>query len=210
MTGLLARLRGVFVLPATGAAPVAVRRATLHIGVVGRPREAHAAACALVLSQARGEAGLVCVWGADAVAPRVPATAGARALAARLAARELEARASGRLVRVALPADPAEARDRALRAAAAAPGPVCVAVCGPRNREVDDLLAVQDALLVAGRPDADQRLLELARASLDATGVPVARCELAAGGLARVLALAGLAATGGLRAAVASAPALRA
>jgi hypothetical protein len=131
----------------------------------------------------------------------VPATAAARRLAGRLAARGLRAAASGRLARVALPADPAQAVAAAQRAVAAADVPSAVAVAGPRDEELDALLVLHDAIVLALRTPADDPLARAATSGLAHLGVPVVTVR-APPGLAPRLAAAGLIAATGLRAAL--------
>jgi hypothetical protein len=124
---------------------------------------------------------------------------------ASLAAHGLEAEASGRLARLALPDDTAAAAAMAARAAAVAAAPTVVALAGPRSAVLDRLLAAQDLVVVATGTVGGAALAELARDSVAELGVPAVACELSAGPRARAIAAAGLAAPGVLRSALAPA-----
>ena len=149
MTGPLAAVRDFFVAP-----PVHGRAATARpvpvppsFAVLGERREAVAVASGLVLASGAGP-GLVCVWPAGEVRPRLPATARARRAAARLEARGVTALAGGRLVGVPLPGPAAEAVAVCQRAAAALGIATAVALAGPRDDDLDALLALQDAVVL--------------------------------------------------------------
>jgi hypothetical protein len=120
-----------------------------------------------------------------------PATPGAGALGRRLAWRELECSAVGSLCRVHLPADPREFVVAAWRVLGAVDVPAVVAV--PRREAAfDDLLAELDLLALTPGRDADPVLTDVAAASLERLGPPVARVALPQGSLARHAAAAGL------------------
>lgn len=119
-------------------------------------REAHAAAV------------LVLGWRTWAPArSTMPAAPCARRLARALRLRELDARASGRLVWVDLPQDDDAAATAVARAVAAAPAemPVVVALGGPRGAALDALLAEADLVVVPGPQDDPRRRAALAGAS---------------------------------------------
>jgi hypothetical protein len=130
-----------------------------------------------------------------------PAAPSARRCAATLADRALVAVASGRLVRVALAADEAAAV-AAVRdvAEVLAEVPRVLAVGGPRGRDLEALLAEEEALVLATRPGADGTLVELASAELDRLGPAVAVAELPPAPVAAALARAGVTLVAPLRA----------
>jgi hypothetical protein len=202
VNGVLDAVRDFFIAPPAQAARDRVGAASPapSFVVLGDRRDVVAVACGLVLSGGGG-CGLVCVWpGADPL-PRAPATRAVRRLAARLEARGVEAVASGRLVRGALPRDPPEAVAAAQRAVAAAGVPAAVAVAGPRSDALDALLVLHDAVVLALRAEPGDPLARAATAGLAHLGVPVAAVH-APGGLSRPLATAGLVSSPSLRVAV--------
>lgn len=219
MNDALARVRGFFVEPCpppsapAAAAPVAVP-VPPSVALVGAPEDAEMAGNALALALAamwRAPCALVCAWAppeATPRAPRMPAAPRARRMAGRLAERELTVAATGRVVRVALPAGPEEAVAAVARASSAAAVPTVVAVATPRPAALDQLLSVQDAVILATAPDTEASLALLARGALAALVPPLAVCEVRAGAGGRLLAAAGLRATPGVRRALA--PALEA
>lgn len=156
MTGIVERVVGLFVAPATGPAPASadaararVRAATVTI--VGGPEAAGAAASvARGLARAgRAPYAMAGVWGGTvrAAGPALPAAATA---AARLRERGHDARAHGRVVHVVV-ADGAELD----RCAAACDGvPVVVGLCGARDAAWEARLGGCDAVLVSARGDA--------------------------------------------------------
>jgi hypothetical protein len=163
-----------------------------------------AAAPALALALARrhgAPCGVACAWRAGwGAGARFPAAGKARHLALRLDARGLAAEAAGRLVRVRLPDDPVAAGAAAERAAGAASCPVVVALAGPREPALDQLLAAQDLVVLVHRPDSDDdALARAAEASLAGLRVPIVACQLAGAGPLRALASSGLAAPPTLR-----------
>jgi hypothetical protein len=139
MSHLLARFAALFVEPASSrrahrlavAAPapcVGVLASERHVGVV-------AATVALALARAdRAHRALVCAWPPHVAAGGViaaPGAPGARRLRRTLEARGVvDAAASGRLVRVALPTEPERAIAIAERAVAAAGAPAVLAIAG--------------------------------------------------------------------------------
>lgn len=188
------------------AAPTAdVARAGRRVAVLSRPADAWTgggAAGLALLSVAGATCAVVGVWPAEAPAPPVlaPATRAARRHAARLCARGHDARATGRLVVVALAGDAAEAAAEGVRlGSAAGDAPVVVVIAGPREPCLDALLADQDPVVVAAA-EADP-VAPLATSSLGRSGV-TARCvSLAAAAPVRALAAAGIALVAPLRAA---------
>jgi hypothetical protein len=206
MTDLLGRLAAVFVEPAGTAGPaarprrVAVAQPAPCVGVVAAPRHALAvgATVALAIAQAvRARRALVCAWPPGGWAEPVlhaPPGVGARQLRRSLAARDLDASASGKLARVVLPRAPEHAAAAADRAMAAANAPAVLVLAGPRPEVLDEVLLRQDAIVVAAEPEADPSLIELAVASIADRHPAVSACTLTLGPVARALAAAGLAA----------------
>jgi hypothetical protein len=174
------------------------------LGLLAPARDLPAAAAAVGLAiRAPAPAVLVCLaaeLSASASAPGVPARAAAARLVASLRARDVDACARGRLALAGLPqeqpgaaglaGDPlAAAATRAL--AAAGPLPTVLAVAG-RDPDVDALLAVRDAILVALPPSTEPALARLALAGAAALTPRAAPIALALDPLQRTLALAGL------------------
>lgn len=157
-----------------------------------------AAALGLALAR-RGRAPitLICVWTAGLQAGgsrgRAPASPAARRLATALALRGLSVRAAGRLVAVALPAEPLQAVEQARRAMGASGGaPTVLALGGPRNRVLDELLFEQDLIVVAAAPGGDPAIARLAALDVEDGRGRVCVCEVALTPAARTLAAAGL------------------
>jgi hypothetical protein len=208
MNELLARLRATFVVEAPGRAPARASARAIpspRVALLASREHAVAAGAALLgdlLAAGSAPAGALCVWaGAEPVRRpwTMPGRGAGRRLAARLAARDLEVATAGRMVRVTLPADAQAALAATLRAGAATPGPVVLAVAVPRDRTVDEALALQDAVAVVRPPGDDAALTAAAEVSLAGLGVPVAACELAGGSVERRLAECGLPCPGPLR-----------
>jgi len=172
------------------------------VAVLGPPRLATPVAAALALRLAArpgAECALLATDG-GAGGPRAPAGRGARRAAHALTLRGAAAQPTGRLVRVAL--DQASALGDLDRLSAAVAGPAVVAFSGAREPETDAVLAARDALVLVPAPESDA-LTELAEHSLARLGPPlVTVAPPRAEPLAALLAVTGLAATGGLRAAV--------
>jgi hypothetical protein len=206
MTDLLARIASAFVEPAAAAARPRRRRADAAttpapcVGVIATPRHALAvgSVVALVVARSvRARRALVCAWppGDWAKSPfHAPAGAAARRLRRSLAARGIDATASGSLACVVLPEQPEQAAAAAERALAAAGAPVVLVLAGPRPELLDELLLAQEAIVVAADPDADRTVVDLAVATLDDRHPAVSACSLPLGPIARTLATAGLAA----------------
>ena len=202
MTDLLAKLASVFVEPAPEAARqprhrVAVAPPAPCVGVIATPRHALAVGSAVALVVARGvraRRALVGAWPpGDWVtsALKAPAGAGARRLRRSLAARGIDAAATGSLVRAVLPENPEEALATAERALVAAAAPAVLVLAGPRPEILDELLLAQDAIVVAADPDADRCVVDLAVATLNARHPAVSACSLPLGPVGRALAAAG-------------------
>jgi hypothetical protein len=194
MSELLARVRGYFV-EVDGEAlarPHRARTPPMSIGLVAPPRIATAAGAALALELARrhrAPCALLCHWGP--AAGGAPALRSAARAAAALRAREIEARAVGRLVRVVLDDDSRLVAATLRRAAAVVPGPAVLAIGRPRDDHVDRALRDLDAIAWIPPDEADASLLALVETSLEALGRPVIRCA-APGAVARRLAVAGV------------------
>jgi hypothetical protein len=193
MTGLLQRAAGIFVVrdevaPAVAAVPAAARAVVLGTRDDAGPL---AAALALTLRAAdRAPAAAVAIWAA--AGQRGPATPAASRLAGRLARRDLDAVARGRLAWVRLPTDPDAAVTALRHTAAAVDGPLVTALAGPRPARLEHIVAEHDLVLIAADPTSP-----LARAAVAARSdecVSVLACRPLRGGIARRLALAGLAA----------------
>ena len=149
--------------PVTERAAVRDHPATLTAGRIavllpcGAGEHGLGAVLALALArEGRSSAGLHLGWQvpgpARCAAPALPA---GRRLARTLRARDLPARAVGRLVHVELPEVDGEAAAAAARAVAASPAqtPVTIVLGGARGPALDALLADADLVLVAGPPD---------------------------------------------------------
>jgi hypothetical protein len=203
MSQLLPLVRDLFLAPPSRAETRAMPPPAPCAAVLARPREAAAAVPALALALARRQraaCAVACGWRLDRrPAPHLPANAAARRLALRLDARGLAAEASGRLVRVRLPDDPAAAAAAAERAAATGSAPVVVGLAGPRQPALDRLLRVQDVVVVVHGADADGGLAEAVEASLADLPVPVVGCRAPSTGPTHALAAAGLAVPPSLR-----------
>ncbi len=176
------------------------------VGVLARPADAWAAGGAValrLLGQARAPVAVVCVWGAGAgPAALAPATPAARRLAGRLGERGHDARATGRLVLVALAGEVGPACAEATRVAVAAgEAPAVVVLAGARTGRVDALLGEQDRVIVAAA-GPDDTIADLAVASLAVGAVPVRVAPLAGPAPARALAATGVALVAPLRAEV--------
>ena len=179
MSGALDRLVGTFLAPAGAPAPAPPPPPPPRpsIAVLGGAAEAVAVGSAVALADG---APVVAVWGA--AARPGPSTPGAKRLATRLAERGHAAAPCGRLVRVAL-----DRPEEAARVDAVAPAVLVVA--GPRDEQVDDVLAGYDRVVVAG----DNLVAELAAQSVAALGVPTATLAPPDAPIARLLAAQGLA-----------------
>jgi len=161
------------------------------VAVVGRPRDVMAvaaAAASALAARSASRAALVVGAGERHTAGAGPATAPARRLRERVAARDLQARARGRIVWCAVDAGADDPSAAACRAAAVG-GPVVLAVCGPREAWVEPLLGDAALVLVAG--DAADPLTALAVAGLHQRGL-AATSVAAPDGLGAVLARIGL------------------
>jgi hypothetical protein len=138
-------------------------------------------------------------WGRSSPGPSSSlwSAGGARRLAARLAARGLEARAAGRLVWLAVPENTAEAAAVLGRLIGWLDAPIVTVLAGPRSAEHDALVADHD-LVVAVRPTAGGALSEaggeaLAALALEGLEGWSLACDPLPAGPARWRARAGLA-----------------
>lgn len=198
MTGLLARAGALFLVPAEAATVFAPPRSPAPlVGVLADEADLLVAAGAVAggLRRECGGAVVVCVWrGAQEapVCPPVPALPGATRVAAKLARRDLAARAAGALCVVDLPADAGDAAAAARTAGAAVEGAVVLALAR-RATDLDGLLAGANRLVLAVAPGWDPVLAELAAEDLAQLGPPVTRTAVPGGMLARQAARLGLA-----------------
>jgi hypothetical protein len=194
MSELLARVRAYFVEVDDGAPPRPRRSRTPldTVALVAPPKVAAAAGAALALELARehrASCALLCAW--EPIAGGAPPVRAAARAGAALRAREIEARAAGRLVRVELDEDTRLAAGTLARAAAVVPGPAVLAVGRPRDEHIDRALREHDAIGWIAPEGAGESLVALLEASLAALGRPVVRCS-APTALGRRLALAGV------------------
>ncbi len=178
------------------------------VAVLTTPHDALALGGALGLAVARSRRASVvvlCVWSARPAAWagwRAPAFPAASRLAARLAARGHDARATGRLAIVRLAAqDDAQARQVL---AAAGPAPTVLALGGPRTPVLDELLGEQDLVVIGTRSGSGAALAALALAGLSDPARACA-CEVPGAHPGRTLAAAGIALLPSVRRAVAPA-----
>ena len=165
------------------------------VAVVGRARDVAAVAAAsasALAARSSTRAALVVGAGDRHTGAAGPATAPARRLRERVSARDLDARARGRIVWCAVDRGAEDPSVAACRAAAVG-GPVVLAVCGPRAAWVEPLL--QEAALVIVAGDAADPLTALALGGLRARGV-AATSVTAPEGLGAVLARLGLGSPG--------------
>jgi len=165
------------------------------IAVVGRAGDVTAvaaAAASALAARSASRAALVVGAGDRHSGAAGPATAPARRLRERVAARDLQARARGRIVWCAIDAGSDDPSGAACRAAAVG-GPVVLAVCGPRAAWVEPLLEDAAVVLVAG--ETVDPLTALAVAGLHARGL-AATSVAAPEGLGAVLARIGLGSPG--------------
>jgi hypothetical protein len=194
MSTLLARV-GAWLLeppaPVSRPASVAVarRHAPTELALLAAPGDAPALARALALRVARGTA-VVGLWPSARI-PALPATPGARRLAASLAARGLPGVGAGRLVTVPLTDAAAAVRLRG----AVGDAPLVLALAGARDASWDRMLVDCDLVVVHAR---EAGVAELAVARLAEQGATAVRVDGAPGVAARALARAGLALPGGL------------
>lgn len=164
--------------------------------VLCSPLDAVALGSSVALATARrgrSSIGIVALWRPGTSVGRGPtglAVRRARRLERSLQARDVRARAAGRLVRVELPAEPEAAIASAARAEAATDAPMVVVVAGPRDAAIDRLLAEYDLLLLAASEGGDP-VVGLARDSLSRLGPRVETIPATVPPLTRALAVWG-------------------
>jgi hypothetical protein len=193
VSGRLARTAAWFIAPPETAARVAAAPVppAARLVVLGARDDVVAVAASTALAL-RAPSGLVAVWQGDRAPVRGPATRAAARLAARLDTRDLPALARGRLAWLALPDDPDAAAIAVRRASAVVDGPLVSALAGARPPALEDLVGEHDLAIVAADPTA--ALARAALAGLAARGLEAVATPPLRRGLARRLALAGLAA----------------
>jgi hypothetical protein len=201
MTGVLTRAASLVVEPRPAAEPLAASPSATRALVLGTPADAPSLAASLAGSLRaleKAAAAVLCLWAPTSLArwPTAWTSAGARRLAARLAARELEVRAAGRLAWVWLPAEPAEAALVLSRMLGWLDAPIVTVLAGPRAVEHDALVTQHD-LVVAVRPAAGGSVSAsgadaLAALALDGIGEGAVAVDPIAAGPARWRARAGL------------------
>jgi hypothetical protein len=166
----------------------------------GRGARGHGAAVALA-SAPGSEIALVAYWGCGSSegATGAPALPTARRLAASLRARDLTARACGRLVIVTLAADESTAIGelrRAELAAGSADVPCTLVLAAARGAGWDPVLADRDVVLLHGCEDL---VAQLALERLSDGGASAARLDPPPGFAVRTMSTAGLSVPGVLR-----------
>lgn len=202
MTTVLERLIGTFyAAPREADRPLEATRtcAAPSVAVLARAEDLAAAGGAVGLAvarQCRAPVAVVCLWtGGEPGAGHLqaPPSVAARRLAEALGRRGHAARASRRLVLVALPASEGAAAAEAARVSAAAGAvPVVLALGGARAEGFDAELRTCDLVVIASRPDGDEAIASLALAGIAALRVPAVVCEAPAAPFARLLATAGV------------------
>lgn len=197
MTDAVTRLRDFFLEaapPAAPATPASVAQiAVERLAVLGRPGSVEGPAATLALhaaARAGASCGLLARWGLPVRSWRMPPSRAAGRAASAMRGRGLEAIASGRLVRLEVPAAHDEARGELARAGAVIDGPVVLAFGVARDRAIDDLLREYDEIVLVG--DGDDLADRLAAESLAALGPPVR--VLPSLGRGALIAIAGVAA----------------
>jgi hypothetical protein len=192
--GWLERTAEFFVAPAAERAPRRAIPPAARAVVVGAPEVVAAAAAGIALALRKPDASpvaLVALW-QGGPPPAGMATRTAAQLAARAGAGELPTVARGRLAWLSLPDGPAAAAGAVRRASALVAGPFVTALAGARPPELETLIAEHDIAVVVADPEST--LARAALAALTARGVPAVAVPPLPRGLARTLALAGLAA----------------
>ena len=190
MSAWLDAVARVFVAPRTAVSAPAVAAVPAPSVIVCGP-VAEPLACALALLVRRHGPAVMCAWGGLGHGAQLPATGAARRLAGSLAKRGLTARASGRLVTVALdPHAPVAVADVGRASAAAGDIPVAIALCGPREAAFDRLVAAQDLAVVApGKAPEEivrlgvEELGQIAASAVAAPALPPAAAWCARAGL---------------------------
>jgi hypothetical protein len=174
MTELLARVSELFVAPAARPRPAAtVATLAPAVAVLCPPADilsqGSAVAMALATLAQRRSAALAvwCPAGDTGRMPRAPGMRVASRLAAAAAGLGLEARASGRIARILLPADTTAAASAGQRLTAL-DAPTAIVLAGPRDEAIDRLLVAQDAVVVLRRPEDSHNLVALTLEGLPA------------------------------------------
>jgi hypothetical protein len=193
VSGRLERAAAWFVAPAEAPARVAAAPVppAARVVVLAAPADAAAVAAGVALAL-RAPSGLVALWRAEHEPARGAATRAAATLAARLATRDLPAVARGRLAWLALPGEAGAAAVAVRRASAVVDGPLVTALAGARPPALDELVAEHDVVVVAADPAT--ALARAALAALAVRGLEAIACAPPRRGLARWMALAGIAA----------------
>lgn len=198
MSAVLGALRDHFLRPATASATrldapaIARARAAVDVAVLCGADAAPAVGTVVALTAARrtrSSCAVVALWnGRDAggASSTGAATPAARRLAARLEERGVAARSCGRLLHVALPADPADARVIAERLAATVDVPLVTVVGGPRPPAFDAFLGGRTRVIVAPPADAADGLAELAIAEAARLARAIGRLDLPASAAVRL------------------------
>jgi hypothetical protein len=196
VSGVLERAAEFFLAPAERFRDAVVVPPAVRAVVLAAPADAPSLAAALALSlraAERSPAAAVADWGGDRELRPTAAARSAARLATRLTAHDLVATPRGRLAWIALPAEPAAAAEAVRRASAIVDGPLVTAVGGARPPELEQLVVEHDLAVVAADPHSP--LARAAVARLTARGVTASARPPLRRGLARTLALAGLAAS---------------
>jgi hypothetical protein len=201
MSSIAERVVRTFLAPPVVAVARPQAAVVPAVAVVGPPRLAPGVATTLALLLAtrhRGTA-LVARWAtreaAAVAAPGRVVTPAARGVAGRLQAQGLPAIARGRVVDVLLGPDHPGAV--LVQAQTAAGVPAVLVLTTPRDDATDAALVAQDAIVIVGGGDGP--LTELALASLQRLGPPVAVCSTSDSPLVRLLAGSALFAPPGWR-----------
>lgn len=211
--GTAAPVVGLPAEPDEPVEPVASHRYPRVAAVCG-PREARLAGNALalgLLSGSRARTAVVLEWTGlePAAADGGFGTPAARRAAALLRADGASARASGRVVRVGLPAVESAGAAAARAIAGGLSSPAVLVIAGPRGTAMADLLAEQDRIVLVQGPSLDADLARLAGRELASLGPPSAVLEPPAALVAAALARIGTAVVAALREAVSGALATR-
>jgi hypothetical protein len=201
MTGILSRAASLVVEPRPVAEPLAASPGAARALVLGTPADALPLAASLAGSlraREKAAAAVLCVWAPTSLArwPTAWTSAGARRLAARLAARELDVRAAGRLAWLTLPLEPAEAARVLGPLLGWLDAPMVTALAGPRTAQHDGLVEAHD-VVVSVRPGVGGAVSAsgadaLAALALSGIGPAAVACDPVAPGPARWRARAGL------------------
>lgn len=167
-----------------------------NIALLCAPQRALALGSSLALGlvrQQHSSHALLCLWGIEGPLTGGLAARAVRRRAERVALSGPETKVRGRLIHTLLAPDTCRAVSEAERAIAAAAGPSVTVIAGPRDRQLDRLLAQQDLIVVAADAGSDDELLrEVTLRSLSYLEVPVISWQARIGPVTRLLATAGL------------------